>query len=142
MTNTKRNIGEGTKLWHEEYSNIGACTIGKNCIIHSHVWIADRVIIGNNVRVEAFAFIPEGVTIEDNVFIGPRVTFTNDKHPPSKNWQKTLVKVGASLGACVTVLPGVTIGREAVIGAGSLVTKDIPDKVVAYGVPAKVRREP
>jgi len=133
-------VGKGTKVWHPELSNIGACEIGENCRIHSHVWIGDGVKIGNNVKIQAFSFIPVGVTIEDNVFIGPRVTFTNDKKPPSggTHWKETLVRRGASLGASVTVLPGVTIGENAMIGAGAVVTKDIPDNVVACGVPAAI----
>ena len=131
-------VGIGTKIWHPELSNIGECEIGDNCKIHSHVWIGDDVKIGNNVKVQAFSFIPKGVTIEDDVFIGPRVTFTNDKYPPSGKWSTTLVKKGASLGASVTVLPGITIGNNARIGAGAVVTKDIPDNVVACGVPAAI----
>lgn len=135
-------IHPSTHLWYPEHSNIGLCRIGQDCVIHSHVWIGDCVVIGNRVRIEAFSFLPPGVEVEDDVFIGPRVTFTNDKYPPSKaaDWQKTLVKSGASLGASVTVLPGVTIGRNAQVGAGSLVTKDIPDNAVAYGSPARVVR--
>ena len=134
-------VGKGTKIWKEDLSNIGFAEIGENCKIHSHVWIGNGVKIGNNVAIQAFSFIPEGVTIEDNVFIGPRVTFTNDKHPPSgrENWQKTVVKSGASLGAACTILPGITIGKNAKIGAGSVVTRDIPDDVVACGIPAKVK---
>ena len=134
-------IGKGTKLWKPELSNIGDCEIGDNCRIHSHVWIGDGVKIGNNVRIQAFSFIPTGVTIEDDVFIGPRVTFTNDKYPPSADssaWKETRVKKGASLGASVTILPGVVIGENARIGAGAVVTKDIPANVVACGVPARI----
>lgn len=129
-----------SKLWHPEFSNIGNCVIGDGCIIHSHVWIGDNVKIGNRVRIQAFSFIPDGVEIGDNVFIGPRCTFTNDKYPPSDEWLKTLVKDGASLGAGTIVLPGITIGRSAKIGAGSLVTKNIPDFALAYGNPARVVR--
>lgn len=130
-------VGKGTKFWHPELSNIGDCEIGENCRIHSHVWIGNKVKIGNNVKIQAFTFIPDGVTIEDGVFIGPRVTFTNDKNPPSDTWSETLIKKGASLGASVTVVCGVTIGENAKIGAGAVVTKDIPANVVACGVPAK-----
>ncbi len=128
-----------TKIYNPELSNINPnAVIGEDCTIHSHVWIGDDVKIGNRVRVQAFAFIPPGVTIEDDVFIGPRVTFTNDKYPPSTEWSRTLVKKGASLGANVTVLPGITIGSNSRIGAGAVVTKDIPDNVVACGVPARI----
>lgn len=135
-------IGKTTKIWHQELSNIHEnVEIGEHCTIHSHVWIGEGVKIGNNVKIQAFSFIPSGVTIEDDAFIGPRVTFTNDKNPPSdkENWLPTHVKKGAVLGASVTVVCGNTIGENSTIGAGALVTKDIPDNVVACGVPATVR---
>jgi UDP-2-acetamido-3-amino-2,3-dideoxy-glucuronate N-acetyltransferase len=129
-----------TKIWHPELSNISPLAhIGEDCVIHSHVWIGDHVIIGNGCKIEAFCFLPEGVILEDNVFLGPRVTFTNDKHPPSghKNWLRTLVRKGASIGASVTILPGLTIGKNAKVGAGSVVTKSILDDELWVGVPAK-----
>lgn len=140
-------IGERTKIYDPELSNIRADSIGSDCILHSHIWVGEGVVIGNNVKVQAFTFIPAGVTIEDNVFIGPHVVFTNDKRPRVEkdrgdmHWspEKTLVKSGASIGANSTILPGVVIGQGAQIGAGSVVTKDIPDNVIAYGVPATVR---
>jgi len=112
-------IGEGTRLG--AYVEIGRAKIGKNC------------------SIQAFCFICEGVTLEDNVFIGPRVTFTNDKRPPShgKHWAKTLVKEGASIGAGAIILPGVTIGKNAIIGAGSVVTKNVPAGETWVGNPAK-----
>lgn len=138
MVSQHAKIGKGTKIWHEELSNIGSCEIGENCKLHSHIWIGDNVKIGNNVRIQAFSFIPPGIIIEDDVFIGPRVTFTNDKYPPSETWLATIVKRGASLGASSTILPGITIGENSKIGAGSVVTKDVPSNVVVCGVPAKV----
>ena len=106
-------IGKGTKIWHKELSNISdKAIIGEDCKIHSHVWIGDDVKIGDRVKIQAFSFIPNGVEIEDDCFIGPRVTFTNDRHPPSNNWSKTLVKKGASLGASVTVVCGIEIGEN------------------------------
>jgi len=134
-------IHETTKIWHRELSNIQDCEIGEHCVIHSHVWIGNNVKIGNRVKIQAFTFIPDGVTIEDDVFLGPRVTFTNDKDLEIKGkdfWKPTLIKRGAKLGASVTVLPGVTIGENSKIGAGSVVTKDIPPNVVACGIPAKI----
>ncbi len=133
-------MGEKTIIYHPELSNIHPeSTIGDECKIHSHVWIGKDVKIGNRCKIEAFTFIPDGVTIEDNVFLGPRVTFTNDKYPPSngRGWSKTLVKTGASLGASATILPGVTIGKNAVVGAGAVVTKDVADDTTVVGVPAR-----
>lgn len=130
-------IGQGTKIWHQEHSNIQDCEIGFNCTIHSHVWIGEGVKIGNNVKIQAFSFIPTGVTIGNDCFIGPRVTFTNDKYPPSDNWTNTIVEDGASLGAGVVVLPGITIGKNSKVGAGSVVTKDVPPNTVVCGNPAR-----
>lgn len=134
-------VGNNTKIWHEHLSNIQDCEIGDNCKVHSHVWIGDGVKIGNNVKIQAFSFIPSGVIIEDDVFIGPRVTFTNDKYPPagtSDKWMETTIKKGASIGAGAVLLPGITIGENSRIGAGSVVTRDIPANVVACGVPCRV----
>lgn len=140
MIHKDAKIHPTVRVWHSELSNIGKCQIGEGSVIHSHVWIGDNVIIGKNVKIQAFAFIPEGVKIEDNAFIGPRVTFTNDKYPPSHGkWSETLVKASASIGAGVTVLPGITIGSASRIGAGSVVTKSIPSNAIAYGNPAKVK---
>lgn len=142
MIHNEARIGKGTRIWHEHLSNIGNCIIGENCVIHSQVWIGDGVKIGNNVKIEAFAFIPPGVTLEDGVFVGPRVTFTNDKYPPSHgNWSETIVQALASIGAGTVVLPGITIGTKAVIGAGSVVTKSIQPECTAFGNPARVRKE-
>lgn len=140
MISPNAKVGQNTKIWNPELSNIQDCEIGEDCKIHSNVWIGNGVKIGNRVKIQAFTFIPTGVTIEDDVFIGPGVTFTNDKHPPSgsQNWKETTIKSGASLGARVTCLPGITVGQGARIGAGSVITKDIPDSVVACGVPARV----
>lgn len=121
------------------YQNIwGNPKIGKDCRIAAFVEIGKGVVIGNRVYVEAFAFIPPGVTIEDDCFVGPHVCFTNDKHPPSDKWEKTLVKHGASIGANATILPGVTIGVGSVIGAGAVVVDDVPDGATVVGNPAKV----
>ncbi len=113
--------------------------IGVNVNIGAFSEIGENVIIGDNVRIGAFAFIPEGVTIEHDAWIGPRVTFTNDKNPPSgkANWLKTKVCKGARIGAAVTILPGVTIGEKAMVGAGAVVTKDVPPGETWVGCPAK-----
>ena len=129
-----------TKIWHPELSNIHpSVEIGQNCVIHSHVWLGEGVIIGDDVKIQAFSYIPSGVIIGNNVFIGPRVTFTNDKYPPSgkANWEPTIVENDVSIGASVTILPGLTIGEGARIGAGSLVAKSIAPGKLAYGVPAR-----
>jgi|SRR3990167_1464861 len=129
-----------TIIYHPELSNIHPeAEIGEGCKIHSHVWIG-KVKIGKRCKIEAFTFIPELVELEDDVFIGPRVTFTNDKRPPSggKYWMKTLAKKGSALGAGVIVLPGITIGEGALVGAGAVVTKDVPDGVTVVGNPARV----
>ena len=137
-------IGLRTVIWHPELSILGAFECGTDCNIHGMVWIGDGVKIGNKVRIQAFAFIPKGVTLEDDVFIGPHVVFTNDKRPPSwgVHWADTLVKQGASIGAGAVILPGITIGVKAVIGAGAVVTKDVPDGETWVGNPAKVLGKP
>ena len=137
MIHEHARIGEKTLIYFPELSNIGECSIGTKSVIHSHVWIANGVFIGNNVRIQAFTFIPQGVTIEDDVFIGPRVTFLNDKYPPSGKWSTTLIKRGASIGGGAVILPGLSIGENAMVGAGSVVTKHIPDNEVWMGTPAK-----
>jgi UDP-2-acetamido-3-amino-2,3-dideoxy-glucuronate N-acetyltransferase len=133
-------IGEGTVI-HDQV-NLYKCKIGKNCKIDAFVYIEEGVIIGDNCKVRPFVFIPTGVIIEDDVFVGPNVTFTNDKYPKVKgDWVllKTLVKSGASLGANSVILPGVTVGQQALIGAGSVVTRDIPDKAIVAGNPAIIK---
>lgn len=130
--------GYNTKVWHPELSVHLDCEVGDSCTIHAHTWIGHNVKIGNRCLIEAFAFLPEGITLEDDVFIGPHVCFTNDKRPPASKeaWLETLVKKGASIGANVTILPGVTIGEGAMIGAGAVVTKDVPAGETWVGNPA------
>ena len=131
--------GARVMIYGGSLSNIGDCAIGNDCVIHSHVWIGDEVVIGDRVKVQAFSFIPTGVIIEDDVFIGPRVTFLNDKHPPSgrDNWDKTHVLKGASIGGGATILPGVIIGTNAMVGAGAVVTKNVFPGTTVAGNPAK-----
>lgn len=126
-------------IYHPELSNIG-CDVPSDTKVHSHVWIGQKVSIGHNVKIQAFCFIPDGVTIEDDVFLGPRVTFTNDKYPPShgKGWKETIVKRGASIGAGAIILPGVVIGEFSKVGAGSVVTKDVPPNTIVMGNPAHI----
>jgi len=130
-------IGRNTKVWGN--CNIyKTAKIGKGCNIGGGCEIGHNVIIGNNVRIGAMTFIPEGVTIEDDCFIAPKVTFSNDKYPPSsqKEWGKILIKKGAVIGMGSIVLPGVVVGEGALVGAGSVVTKDIPAGEKWYGNPA------
>lgn len=131
--------GKNTVIYHPELSVILPCIIGSDCRIHAPVWIGRNVVIGNNCRVQAFSFIPEGVVIHNDVFIGPRVTFTNDKNPPSSqdDWLPTVVYPGASIGAGAIILPGVEIGRGAKIGAGAVVTKSVPAGETWVGNPAR-----
>jgi UDP-2-acetamido-3-amino-2,3-dideoxy-glucuronate N-acetyltransferase len=134
-------IGEGTKI-HDQV-NIYKCKIGKNCKIDAYVYIEENVEIGSNCKIRPFVFIPTGVIIEDNVFIGPNVTFTNDKYPRVRGEWSLLpirVKRGASIGANSTILAGVTIGENALVGAGSIVTKDVPSNAVVAGNPARIIR--
>lgn len=131
--------GKNTIIYHPELSNIAEeAIIGDDCKIHSHVWIGKKVIIGNRCKIEPFVFIPDGITIEDEVFVGPHACFTNDKYPPShgKGWTTTLVKRGAVIGAGAVILPGLIIGQNAQIGAGAVVTKDVPDNTTIAGNPA------
>jgi len=134
-------IGEGTRI-HDQV-NIYKCKIGKNCKIDAYVYIEEGVEIGDNCKIRPFVFIPTGVIIEDNVFIGPNVTFTNDKYPRVRGRWRLLpirVKRGASIGANSIIIAGVTIGENALVGAGSIVTKDVPSNVVVAGNPARIIR--
>jgi UDP-2-acetamido-3-amino-2,3-dideoxy-glucuronate N-acetyltransferase len=136
---TDCSIGEGTII--RDQVNLFKCRIGRDCKIESFVYIEEGVTVGDRCKIKPNVFIPTGVTIEDNVFIGPNVTFTNDKHPRvSGDWDllQTIVGKGASIGAHSVILPGVKIGENAIIGAGAVVTKDIPSNSIAIGNPARV----
>jgi len=130
-------IGRNTKIW-DNCNIYKTAKIGKGCSIGYGCEIGNNVVIGNNVRVGAHCFIPEGVTIEDDCFIAPKVSFSNDKHPPSKSkeWGKVKVKKGAVIGMGSIILPNVVIGEKAMIGAGSIVTKSVPAGDIWYGVAA------
>ncbi len=135
-------IGEGTRIWHEAQVREGA-VIGKNCVLGKSVYVGRNVKIGDNVKLENRVSVFQGVTIEDDVFVGPHVVFTNDLRPRSFNtdWKivPTLVKRGASIGANSTIICGITIGEYSMIGAGSVVTKDVPPYALVYGNPARIR---
>jgi len=136
-------IGEGTKIWHFCHIMSGA-QIGKNCSIGQNVNIGSRAIIGDGVKIQNNVSVYDDVIIEDDVFCGPSCVFTNVINPRAfverkHEYKKTTVKKGASIGANATIVCGVTIGEYALIGAGSVVTKDIPDYSLAYGNPARVR---
>ena len=144
FVNTEASIGDGTKIWHFSHIREGA-SIGKNVTIGQNVYIDVDVIVGNNCKIQNNVSIYKGVIIEEDVFIGPSVTFTNDKYPNAKIWSEnlildTLIKKEASIGAGSVLVCGITIGSRSLIGAGSVVTADIPDGVIAFGNPAKVIR--
>ena len=133
-------IGKGTKIWHNTHvMNTGE--IGKNCVIGQNCFIAGKV--GNGCRIQNNVSVFDGVTLEDNIFVGPSVVFTNVKRPragrKAASYCETLVKEGATIGANATIICGVTIGRYAFIGAGSIVTKDVPDYAMVWGNPAKIQ---
>jgi UDP-2-acetamido-3-amino-2,3-dideoxy-glucuronate N-acetyltransferase len=144
------SLGDGVVIIHPDQVNLYGCSIGNGCKIASFVEIQRGVVLGNNVKVEAFAFIPGGVTVEDGAFIGPHSCFTNDLYPRAvdeagrllgqDDWStvSTLVRKGASIGANSTILCGVTIGSGALVGAGSVVTRDVPAHTLVVGNPARV----
>jgi len=143
-------IGDKTFIWHHSQVREGAI-IGSECILGKNVYIDKDVKIGNRVKIQNNVSVYHGVTLEDGVFIAPHVCFTNDLLPRAvdskgnlkkdSDWSvsKTLVKEGASIGANSTVVCGVTIGKFAMIGAGSVVTKDVPNHGLVYGVPARLK---
>lgn len=136
-------IGEGTKIWHFSHIMKG-CTIGKRCNIGQNVVISPDVTLGNGVKIQNNVSVYTGVVCEDGVFLGPSCVFTNVINPRAfierkSEYRKTVVKEGASIGANATIVCGHDIGRYAFVGAGAVVTKDIPDYAIVLGNPARVR---
>jgi UDP-2-acetamido-3-amino-2,3-dideoxy-glucuronate N-acetyltransferase len=136
-------IGEGTKVWHFCHIMSGA-KIGKNCSLGQNVNVGSRAVIGNGVKIQNNVSVYDDVIIEDDVFCGPSCVFTNVINPRAfverkHEYKKTVVKKGASIGANATIVCGVTIGEYALIGAGSVVTKDVPAYALAYGNPARIQ---
>lgn len=134
-------IGEGTKIWHFSHISKGA-KIGERCSFGQNVYVASRVVIGNNCKVQNNVSIYDLVTLEDNVFCGPSMVFTNDMNPRAGYpkggiWIPTLLKEGASIGANATIVCGITLGKHCFIGAGALIHKDVSDYALMVGVPAR-----
>lgn len=144
-------LGENVKIF--DFTNLYGCSIGDNTKVGTFVEIQKNATIGKNCKISSHTFICEGVHIEDNVFVGHNVTFINDKYPRAANpdgsmqteadWSliETNVKKGASIGSSSTIMCGVTIGENAIVGAGSVVTKDVPANTIVAGVPARVMKK-
>lgn len=136
-------IGDDTKIWHFCHVQSGA-KIGKNCVFGQNVNISNNVIIGNGVKIQNNVSVYEGVIVEDDVFLGPSCVFTNDLTPRAKypkghdNYKRTVVGEGASIGANATIVCGHNIGKYALVAAGAVVTRDVPEYALVAGVPAKI----
>jgi len=135
------SVGEGTRVWAFAHVLPGA-VIGRDCNICDHVFIENDVVLGDRVTIKCGVQLWDGVSVEDDVFVGPNVTFTNDPFPRSRqrpeSFTKTRVRRGASIGANATILPGVTIGQHAMIGAGAVVTRDVPPNAIVTGNPGRI----
>ncbi len=134
-------LGEGTRVWHFAHVSAGA-RVGAGCSLGQGVYIGNDVVIGRNVKIQNHVSVYDAVTLEDDVFCGPSMVFTNVHNPRAAvvrkhEYRKTLVKQGATLGANCTIVCGTTIGRHAFVGAGAVVTRDVPDHALVVGVPAR-----
>lgn len=136
-------IGKGTTIWQYAVVLAGA-KIGNDCNLCAHTFVENDVVIGDRVTIKSGVYLWDGIELADDVFVGPCVTFTNDKFPRSKLYPESFSKItiheGASIGANATILPGVTIGRNAMVGAGAVVTKNVPENAVVVGNPAKIMK--
>jgi UDP-2-acetamido-3-amino-2,3-dideoxy-glucuronate N-acetyltransferase len=137
------DVGAGTRVWQFAVIVNGA-RIGRNCNICAHTFIEGGVIVGDDVTLKCGVYLWDGIELGNGVFVGPNATFTNDPYPRSRQrpdaWPRTIVEDGASIGANSTLLPGITIGARAMVGAGAVVTKNVPPGVVVVGNPARVVR--
>ena len=137
------SIGDNTKIWHFCHIQSGAI-IGERCSLGQNVNVSNNVVIGNDCKIQNNVAVYEGVTVENGVFLGPSCVFTNDLTPRARypkghdNYKKTLIKEGASIGANATVVCGHTIGKCAMVAAGAVITKDVPDYALVAGIPAKI----
>lgn len=143
-------FGKNVKVFHPQLVNLYGCTIGDDTKIGTFVEIQKNTVVGSRCKISSHSFLCEGIAIEDEVFIGHGVMFTNDLYPQATNedgslqteadWSmvKTLVKCRASIGSNATILPGVTIGEKAIVGAGAVVTRDVPNYAIVVGVPARI----
>ena len=133
-------VGAGTQIWQYMVVLPGA-RIGRDCNLNAHCLVENDVVIGDRVTLKCGVYLWDGMTVEDDVFIGPNATFTNDKFPrsrkPPAEFQRIVLKRGASIGANATILGGVTVGEGAIVGAGSVVTRDVPPGVIVCGNPAR-----
>jgi UDP-2-acetamido-3-amino-2,3-dideoxy-glucuronate N-acetyltransferase len=136
------SIGQNTRIWAYTHILAGAI-IGEDCNICDHVFIENDVIVGDRVTIKSGVQLWDGIRIADDVFVGPNVTFTNDKFPRSREWQEnipiTVLSKGASIGGNATILPGITIGENSMVGAGAVVTKNVPANAIVYGNPGTIR---
>ena len=140
LVGAKAQIGDGTRVWAFVNIQDGA-VVGKGCNVCDHCFVEEGVAIGDNVTIKNGVSVFEGVTLEDGVFVGPHAVFVNDRYPKSRNsnWklERTVVRRGASIGANATIMCGITIGEDAIIGAGAVVLKDVPARAKMVGNPAR-----